>query len=207
MNIKSHTVILALSFLLMASSIVRSQNSPLQLTMVSDKEIYTVGEEIRLLCTIKNLSETIVAFYPYTPHWVSMKDVMDSACIEEQAQTWENNDSLVTLKPHETYRYTLKGEIKRKTGSISDVYAEGIRRYAEVFNVYYKEVHGIFVSFHGNAYYLRENFGKYKIISHFTDANMLISSSPIGSKERKIDLKNTWRGELTSNEIVIEIRK
>ncbi len=204
---KNHIVMFALSFMFIAAPLARSQNPPLQLAMESEKGIYTIGEEMRLLCAIENVSDTTVAFYPYIPQRISLRDARDSACIEEQAQTWESHDSLVTLKPREIYRYTLKGEIQRRTGSISDVYAEGIRRYAEVFKIYYKEVYGIFVNFPGNAYYVRENFGKYKITSHFTDANMLMAYSPINSKEREIDLKNTWRGELTSNAIVIEIVK
>jgi hypothetical protein len=202
---KNHTIVIAISYLLLSSPIVRSQNSPLRLTMESDKEKYTVGEEIQLRCTVRNVSDTIVAFYPYIPQQVSVKDMMDSACTEEQAQTWEGHDSLVTLKLQETYRYFLKGEVRRDTGSISDIYEEGVRRYAPEYKIYYKEVYGVFVSFPGNAYYLRENFGRYRITSRFTDANMLISYSPVNLKERKIDLRNKWHGDLTSNDVIVEI--
>jgi hypothetical protein len=204
---KNHTIVILISFLLLSSPIANSQESLLQLTMESDNGKYKVGEEIQLHCTVKNVSDTIVAFYPYLPREVSMKDMVDSACVQELAQTMEWHDSLVTLKPDEIFKYTLKGEIRREKGSISDAYTEGTRRRSTYFGTYYKEVYGIFVSFSGNGYYLRENYGKYKITSCFMDANMLIASSPKDSKDLNINLKDKWHGKLISNTIVIELTK
>lgn len=113
---------------------------------------------------------------------------------------------MVTLKPDEILEYTLKGEISKRTGGISDTYQEG-----ELTNGakgQYRKVAGIFVDFPYNNYYLREDYGKYRIISCFTDGNKLSDEyTDLPPEKRESFLKDKWQGTLTSNSITIEITK
>jgi hypothetical protein len=205
-KMQTNKAILGISFLFLVSSCAYLQKSPLQLTMKSDKEEYEVGEEITLHCQVRNASDMIIKFYPYNQKNIDMRDIDGSRCITELLPRWENAEPMVTLRPNEVFEYTLKGNISKRTGGISYTYQEGkLKSYAKG---QYREVFGIFVDFPWNAYYLSENYGKYKIVSYFKDGNVL-SNEYINliPEKREIFLKDKWQGNLTSNGIIIEIKK
>ena len=199
-------VILGISFLFLFSSCDHLQDSPLQLTMESDKEKYKVGEEITLHCKVRNVSDGIVNFYPHNQNNVGVKNMDGSLCVQELLQTGVWPTQMVTLKPDEILEYKLEGKISNRKGGISDTYQEG-----ELTNGakgQYREVSGIFVDFPYNNYYLREDYGKYKIISCFTDGNKLSDEyTNLPPEKRETFLKDKWQGTLASNSITIEITK
>jgi hypothetical protein len=86
---KNSTVVIAFSFLILASKTLNAQDSRLQLTMKSDKEKYTVGEEIQLHCSVKNVSDSVLGFYPYGPSSVIVKDasVLSQKYFDKVAQS------------------------------------------------------------------------------------------------------------------------
>ncbi len=199
-KMQKHNIVILIFFLFIASPIAGAQNSHLRLSMESDKVQYKVGEEILLHCSIKNVSDSVLGFYPYVPTDVIVKDTNDAVCIKEECQIIVWHDSFVLLVPGEIYEYTVKGKILIKTGGISDAYKEGtLRESAKGYP--YKEVSGIFIEFHGGCYYLNGNYGKYKITSSFSDASETMVAPT------KSDPKNNWHGQLTSNTVVIEIIK
>lgn len=203
---KAIKIILGISFLFLVSSCDHLQDSPLQLTMKSDKETYKVGEEIKLHCKVRNVSDRIVNFYPHNQNNVGVKNMNGRLCIQELLQTGVWPTQMITLKPDEILEYTLKGEISKRTGGISDTYQEG-----ELINGakgQYRKVAGIFVDFPYNNYYLREDYGKYRIISCFTDGNRLSEEyADLPPEKRESFLKDKWQGTLASNSITIEITK
>jgi len=174
--------------------------------MKSDKEKYEAGEEITLHCKVRNVSDRIVNFYPYNQKSVGIKNMDGGLCIPELMQTGEWPTQMVTLRPDETLEYTLKGKISNRTGGISHTYQEGeLKNYAKG---QYREVTGIFVDFPYHGYYLREDYGKYRIISCFTDGNRSSREyKNLPPEKRESFLKDKWQGRLTSNSITIEITK
>jgi len=199
-------VILGISFLFLVSSCDHLQDSPLQLTMKSDKEKYQVGKEITLHCKVRNLSDRIVNFYPSNQETVAVRNMDGSLCIPELLQTGVWPTQMVTLRPDEILEYTLKGKISNRTGGISDTYQEG--KLVNGVLGQYRQVTGIFVDFPYNNYYLREDYGKYRIISCFTDGNKLSDEyTNLPPEKRESFLKDKWQGTLTSNSITIEITK
>ena len=205
-KMKAIKIILGISFLFLVSSCDHLQDSPLQLTMKSDKETYKVGEEIKLHCKVRNVSDRIVNFYPHNQNNVGVKNMNGRLCIQELLQTGVWPTQMITLKPDEILEYTLKGEISKRKGGISDTYQEG-----ELINGakgQYRKVAGIFVDFPYNNYYLREDYGKYRIISCFTDGNRLSEEyADLPPEKRESFLKDKWQGTLASNSITIEITK
>jgi hypothetical protein len=174
--------------------------------MKSDKEKYEVGEEITLRCKVRNVSDRIVNFYPYNQKNIAVRNMAGSLCIQELLQTGVWPTQMVTLRPDEILEYTLKGKISKRTGGISDTHQEGeLKNYAKG---QYREVTGIFVDFPWNRYYLREDYGKYRIISRFRDGNRLSDEyTNLLPEKRESFLKDKWQGKLTSNSITIEITK
>ncbi len=203
---KAIKVILGISFLFLFSSCDHLQDSPLQLTMKSDKEKYEVGEEIKLHCKVSNVSDRIVNFYPHNQNNVGVKNMDGSLCVQELLQTGVWPTQMVTLRPDEVLEYTLEGKISNRTGGISDIYQEGELKNGAKGQ--YRQVTGIFVDFPYNCYYLKEDYGKYKIISCFTDGNRLSDEyTNLPPEKRESFLKDKWQGTLASNSITIEITK
>jgi len=205
---KTIKVILGISFLFLVSSCDRDhlQDSPLQLTMKSDKEKYEVGEEITLHCKVRNVSDKTFNFYPHNQKNVGILNMDGSLCIQELLQTGVWPTTMVTLRPDETLEYTLKGKISKRTGGISDTYQEGKLVNGPLGQ--YRQVIGIFIDFPYNNYYLREDYGKYRIISSFTDGNRSSREyKNLPPEKRESFLKDKWQGTLASNSITIEITK
>jgi hypothetical protein len=203
---KINKVILVISSLFLISSCDHLQDSHLQLTMKSDRAKYRVGEEITLHCKVRNVSDRIVNFYPHNQKNIAVRNMDGRLCIPELLQTGLWPTPMVTLRPDETLEYTLKGKISRRAGGISDTYQEGVLKNGAKGQ--YRQATGIFVDFPWNHYYLREDYGKYKIISCFTDGNKLSKEyTNLVPEKRESFLKDKWQGTLTSNSITIEITK
>ncbi len=199
-------VIFGISFLLLVSSCTDLKESPLHLTMKSDKEKYEVGEEITLHCKVCNVSGKTFNFYPHNQKTVAVRNMDGGLCIPELLQTGVWPTQMVTLRPDEMLEYTLKGKISNRTGGISDTYQEG--ELVNGPNGQYRQVTGIFVDFPYNNYYLREDYGKYRIISCFTDDNRSSREyKNLPPEKRESFLKDKWQGTLASNSITIEITK
>jgi len=181
---------------------------PLQLTMKSDKEKYEVGEEITLHCKVRNVSDRIVNFYPYNQKSFGIKNVDGGLCIPELFQTGEWPTQMVTLRPDEIHEYTLKGKVSKRTGGplCSHTHQEG--KLVNGVKGQYRQVSGIFISFPYHSYYLRDGYGKYRIISCFKDGNRLSDEyTDLPPEKRESFLKDKWQGQLASNSVTIEITK
>ena len=203
---KINKVILGILFLFLVSSCTNLQESPLQLTMKSDKEKYEVGEEITLHCKVRNVSDRIVNFYPYNQKSVGIKNVDGGLCIPALMQTGEWPTTMVTLRPDEILEYTLKGKISKSTAGIWHTHQEG--KLVNGVKGQYREVTGIFVSFPYHCYYLRDGYGKYRIISCLRDGNKLSDEyTNLPPEKRESFLKDKWQGKLASNSVTIEITK
>jgi hypothetical protein len=193
-------------FLLLVSSCEDSQKSPLRLTMKSDREKYRVGDQISLHCQVRNVSDEIVKFHPDNQNNVAVRNVDGGLCIPELLQTGVWPTKMVTLRPGEVHEYTLEGKISNRTGGIMYTHQEGVLK--DYAKGQYRQVTGLFIDFPYNNYYLREDYGKYRIISCFTDGNRSSREyKNLPPEKRESFLKDKWQGTLASNSITIEITK
>ena len=184
------------------------KSSPLTLTIASDKQVYAVGDTITISCILKNNSDTIVEFYPYIPRGVRLQSKEAKPCYPEIFQIGIGAEPLLSLKPGETYQYSITGHIEQREGTIGHNVTGAEEIISKKSGRVLYEALGTFVKFKypGHGSYYLGNYGKYEINSSFNDANKMSQEySNLKPEEREAFLKDKWNGSVSSNTITIEV--
>ncbi len=200
---QNHRILILISIFLLTSLIGYCQESSLQLTIKSDKEVYGVGDEIKLTAEIKNVSDEVVKFYMNANENVSfyivIKDNNGKHYPIEGVQIEAGPTKLISLKPKEMLQYSFIGKISKRTGYIPP--PDKTPKKGEYITVY-----GTFIQLLSNRFYLGDNSAKCKIQVLFrSSAEAAEELSGFSSEEWFEFLKDKWQGTLTSNPITIEV--
>ena len=202
-------VLLAIIISLSLTLVGCFQTQPLQLSIESDKRVYTTGDEIAIYCKVENVSGKVVNFYSaYRPELdfkVSYGDGKN--CPTASAPQTTGNNSLISLEPKESFSYSISGKIIEGKGRFS---TEG--KYKE-----FVEVEGIFLYFPAKGkVHLENGFAVYNIEAYYEDgssweylrSNYTVEKNQIVYPPELYErLKDKWKGKLASNVITIEVKE
>ncbi|RKY32136.1 MAG: hypothetical protein DRP74_03385 [Candidatus Omnitrophota bacterium] len=167
---------------------------PLALTIKSDKKKYSPGDKIRITFEFKNRSDKNVKFIPlpfgfiYGKSWISVYDsrdeLMRSFTVGKFAVKTTLNKIAVLLEPDEVYTYDIVADVK----------------YGKLPNLRQKGLH---LDFRDSFILLSRRFAEYRLKA---DLSFYLDYYYQGSK--KIEDKEIWKGNLISNDLLIEfVRK
>ena len=135
-----------------------SEEQPLQFTILSDKESYLIGDEIKLICIIENVSNKEISFYR-DPLARYCKPLMRNKYTDNWCHThcyWvlpeEYHREKVTLMPKQKFEYSFKGRI---------LIGEGRFRFSKGFKG--TMIFGLIIDFGTTSKYLEDGFGEYEV--------------------------------------------
>lgn len=191
------SIVLVIIFLLLTTSFTYSQETaqPLQLTIKSDKEAYSQGEDIKLSATFKNNGEKDISFCKYILDYklltgIELKDKegVIYKIIDLTKYKWPivTKDNFISLAPNEEYR--TENKIATIFSSDSALWYGKPNYTSEYSKELLGEVYRITAVYENVADYFQELITK----NGYTTT-------------KNIPVKNAWTGTLISNTIVIEV--